>query len=112
MTWVKVGGETYNLGLLLKFVERTGQREVGAIPDVVAPEPVFDEFRFVELVFVDGTRVELDGPQTEAFLRHVRSDGPPLDLDRVDAEVLGRVIVRDSEGGDVILPQEGWTPRP
>jgi hypothetical protein len=104
---LKVRDGFYNLDYLVKFVEHVGQREVGALrEDTGSPRPIFDEFRYVELFFLDGSRVALDAAQTEAFRRAVVDRGPVLDLDRVDEEALGRVLVRDSEAGDVIMPRE------
>lgn len=109
MNLVTVKGQTYNLDHLVRYISHTGQRESGVTEGPDGPRPVFGEYRFLELVFADGSRVELDGIQSEALLRHLASEGPALDLDQVDEEVLGHVVVRDSESGDVILPSEDET---
>ena len=111
MNLAKIGGETYNLDLLLKYVEHVGQREVGTGGDPMHPEPAFGDFRYVSLHFLDGSAVTLDSPQSEAFLEHVLRR-PVLDLDRVDEQAIGLVLVHDSEGGDVILSNEPGPERP
>ncbi|MBX6312359.1 MAG: hypothetical protein IRY99_05485 [Isosphaeraceae bacterium] len=104
MNLVKVRGETYNLDFLVKYVEHTGQREAGVRGGPMQGEPIFVDFRFVELFFLDGSRVTLDAPQSEAFLARYAGGEAVLDLDRIDAEILGPVLVRDTQAGDVILP--------
>jgi hypothetical protein len=107
MNLVKVRNGFYNLDFLVKFVEHVGQSEVGTVhEDTGTPRPVFDEFRYFELFFLDGSRVELDEAQTEAFRRAVTDSGAILDLDQVDEDTLGHVLIKDSEVGDVIVPQE------
>jgi hypothetical protein len=107
MKLVKIRDEFYNLDHLVRFVEHVGQSEVGTVgEDTRSPRPVFDEFRYVELFFLDGSRVELDEAQTDAFRRVITDRGVILDLDQVDEDALGHVLVKDSEAGDVIVPPE------
>jgi hypothetical protein len=107
MNLVKVRNGFYNLAYLVKFIEHVGQSEVGtASEDTRALQPIFDEFRYFELFFLDGSRVELDEAQTEAFRRAVTDGSAILDLDQVDEDTLGHVLVTDSEAGDVIVSQE------
>jgi hypothetical protein len=106
MRWVKIGGSTYNLDTLIRYEQHIGEREVGSRGGIMNPEPIFREFRFVALHFLDHTSVELDGPQTEAFLRCIGADGGVLDLDKVDEDVVGHVFVKGSEAGDIIMSEE------
>lgn len=106
MNLVTIKGQTYNLDHLVRYVPHMGQREVGVTGSPRDPRPIFGDYRYLELVFVDGSRAELDGIQSDALLRHLAAQGPALDLDLVDEAVLGHVVVRDSESGDVILPSE------
>lgn len=106
MLFLTVHGQTHNLAYLLRYVLHEGQREIGATGSLVDPEPIFGPFRYAELIFRDGTRITLDGPQTEAFLKEMRRRGHFVDLDAVDEKALGHVIVHDTdEGGDIILPR-------
>jgi hypothetical protein len=104
MNLVTIQGRTYNLDLMVRYEARVGTREVG-VEEGVAEEgrPIFGEYRYLELVFADGSKVELDGVQSEALLRRLGAQGPPLDLDAVDEAALGHVVVRDTEIGDVVL---------
>ncbi len=105
MNLVTIKGQTYNLDHLVRYIPHMGQREVGVTEEgLTDPRPIFGEYRYLELVFVDGSRVELDGIQSDVLLRHLAAQGPALDLDLVDEAVLGHVVVRNSESGDVILP--------
>ncbi len=106
MNLVTIKGQTYNLDHMVRYISHMGQREVGVTQGPGEPRPIFGDYRYLELVFVDGARVELDGIQSDALLRHLAAQGPALDLDLVDEAVLGHVLVRDSESGDVILPSE------
>jgi hypothetical protein len=107
MTLITVGGTTYNLHQLVRFVSHTGQREIGATSSVLNPEPIFGEFRFVELFFSDGARAELDEAQTRAFDAWLAERSQRLDLDMVEEAILGHVVVHDTdEGGDIILPPD------
>ena len=100
-------GQTYNLAQLVRYSLRTGQREVGAKTNRLDPLPLFAEFRFAELFFSDGSKVELDGVQTEAFLKYLEKQSERLDLDQVETRAVGRVLVHDTaEGGDIVLPPE------
>lgn len=111
MTLVTVGGTTYNLDLLVRFVTHKGQREIGATDSLVDPQPIFGEFEFVELFFSDGARVELGEAQTRAFLAWIARRSMVIDLDSVDEAVVGHIVVHDTEeGGDVILAREEQTP--
>ena len=105
MRLVTTRGQTYNLAHLVRYLTRIGTREVGATEHVRAEaEPVFGEFRYLELFFSDGSRVELDGIQSSALLRYLKRHAHVLDLDQIDEDVLGHVLVHDTEAGDVILP--------
>lgn len=107
MMFVTVGGITYNLAQLVKFKTHIGQREVGATESVVDPQPIFGDFQYLELVFSDGAKVELDEAQTRAFLPFLRNRAPLLDLDKVEEAILGEVLVHGTEeGGDIILARE------
>jgi hypothetical protein len=107
MNLVKIGNAYYNLHYLVKYVEHVGQSEVGTIDeDPLGPRPAFDDFRYYELFFLDGRQVTLDEAQTEAFRRFVTAKGSTLDLDQVDEDTLGHVLVRDTESGDVIVSPE------
>ncbi len=106
MNLVTIKGETYNLDLLVKYITHVGTREVGTTGEIVDPKAIFGEYRYLELVFADGSRVELDAVQSSALMRRLASEGPVLDLDQVDEAALGHVLVRDTEGGDIILPDE------
>jgi hypothetical protein len=108
MILLTVQGQTYNLDYLVKFVTHTGQREAGTA-GLVDPEPVFEDYRYVELVFADGVRVTLDDAQTRAFLTFLRRRSYNVDLDRVEEAAIGHVVVHDTaEGGDIIFqtPEE------
>lgn len=103
MILLTVQGQTYNLDYLVKFVTHTGQRDIGGT-GVTEPEPVFEPFRYVELIFADGVHVTLDDVQTEAFLTYMRRRSFTIDLDRVEEAAIGHVVVHDTvEGGDIIL---------
>lgn len=106
MNLVTIKGETYNLDLLVKYITHVGTREVGTTEEIVDPRAIFGEYRYVELVFADGSRVELDAVQSSALLQRLAAGGPALDLDRLDESALGHVVVHDTEGGDIILPDE------
>jgi hypothetical protein len=107
MTFVTVNGQTYNLRHLVKYVSHVGQREVGVTESVVEPQPIFGEFRYIELFFSDGTSIALDGIQTDAFLNCLAGWSKTLDLDRIEEAALGHVVVHDTdEGGDIILPED------
>src|SRR5215213_5211191 len=107
MKLMKIHNTFYNLGYLVKYVEHVGQREVGTNEDdPLNPSPQFDDFPYFELFFLDGSRVTLDQEQTEAFLRIAVEGSSTLDLDRVDEELLGAVLVKDPVSGDVIVPPE------
>ncbi len=113
MIFVTVQGQTYNLGQLVRYVTHIGQRSVSATSDIVDPEPIFGDFRYVELHFSDGAHVALDEAQTRAFLALIAQRGSHLDLDKIDSEVLGTVLVHDTEeGGDIILPRDEPEPLP
>jgi hypothetical protein len=106
MTFVTVNGQTHNLQHLLRYITHLGQREVGVSESVVDPQPIFGEFRYVELVFTDGAQVTLDAVQSEAFLKFLAGRSQRLDLDSIEEAALGHVVVRDTdEGGDIILPE-------
>lgn len=107
MMFVTVQGQTFQLSHLVKYVTHIGQREIGVTESVRNPEPIFGDFRYVELFFVDGSVVQLDGVQTEAFLSFLEGRALVLDLDRVDESALGHIVVHDTaEGGDIILPDQ------
>lgn len=105
MNLVTIQGQTYNLDQLVRYITHVGSREVGATEEIVDPKPIFGEYRYLELVFSDGSRVELDGVQSAALLRHLAASGTTLDLDQVDEAALGHVLVHDTESGDVVLPE-------
>jgi hypothetical protein len=105
MFFLTVQGQTYNLDHLVRFVTHTGRRQVGTDESLTDPEPIFEDFRYVELIFSDGTSISLDGPQTEAFLNFLARRSQVLDLDKVEEATVGHIVVRDTEeGGDIILP--------
>lgn len=106
MNLVTIKGQTYNLDLLVRYIPHLGQREVGVTDGPGEPRPIFGEYRYLELVFSDGSRVELDAIQSDALLRHLAAQGPALDLDLVDEAILGRAVVRNSESGDVYMPSQ------
>lgn len=110
MRLVTTRGQTYNLAHLVRYQTHVGTREVGVTEHVRAEsEPVFGEYRYLELFFADGSRVELDGIQSAALLRYLKRHAHTLDLDRIDEEALGHVLVHDTEAGDVILPSTAET---
>lgn len=107
MKLVKIHNTSYNLDYLVKYVEHVGQHEVGTNEeDPLNPRPAFEDFSYFELIFVDGSRVTLDEAQTEAFRLNVEEFTTTLDLDRVDEELLGSILVKDSESGDIIVSPE------
>ncbi len=106
MNFVTIKGQTYNLDQLVRYLSHVGSREIGATGEIVNPRPIFGEYRYVELIFADGSRVELDGIQSAALLRHLASLGPTLDLDQIDETALGHVLVHNTDVGDVILADE------
>jgi hypothetical protein len=111
MLALTVRGQTYLLSHLVRYATHTGQREVGTSGAVRDPEPLFAEFRFVELHFADGSAVTLDGPQTEAFFAFLGRHARTLNLDHVEEQTLGHVVVHGTdEGGDVVLDQPPSTP--
>lgn len=100
-----IQAQTYNLDHLVRYISHTGSREVGATEHVrTEAEPIFAAYRYLELFFSDGSRVTLDGIQSQALLRVLSRSAQLLDLDQIDEAVLGPVLVHDTEGGDVILP--------
>lgn len=107
MLLITVKGQTYHLSQLVRYATHVGQRGVGATTDLVEPEPIFGDFQFLELFFSDGSHVDLDEVQSRAFLKFVVQRATMLDLDKVDEESLGTILVHDTEeGGDIILPAE------
>ncbi len=110
MILVTIKGETYNLDQMVKYITHVGQREIGATESLINPVPVFGEFRFLELVFADGSHVELDGIQSEALLAFLETRSHQIDLDQIDEKVLGHVVVHNSEVGDLVLAEEEETP--
>ncbi|GIW86000.1 MAG: hypothetical protein KatS3mg108_0324 [Isosphaeraceae bacterium] len=108
MILLTIQGQTYNLDYLVKYRVHTGQREV-ATSGLVDPEPVFEDYRYIELVFADGVCITLDDVQTKAFLNFLRRRSYTLDLDRIDEIAFGPVVVHDTvEGGNIIFqtPEE------
>jgi hypothetical protein len=91
---------------LVKYVEHVGQRRSGRSTRIAGPPAGLRRLPFFELFFLDGRQVTLDAAQTEAFRRFVDAKGSTLDLDQVDEDALGHVLVRDSESGDVIVSPE------
>jgi hypothetical protein len=107
MNLVTIKGQTYNLDQMVRYIHRVGSREVGVAPEIAHEgRPIFGEYRYVELVFADGSRVELDAIQTAALLRHLEALAPALDLDAIDEAALGHVLVHNTEVGDVILGED------
>jgi hypothetical protein len=105
MQLLTVQGQTFNLAHLVRYTLHVGQREVGAGAGGIDPVPLFADFRYAELFFVDGSRILLQGPQTEAFLVQIERSAEQLDLDRVEAQTVGNVVVHGTdEGGDIVLP--------
>ena len=107
MQLLTVQSQTYHLAQLVRYRLHTGQREVGAKTNRLEPLPLFADFQFAELLFSDGSRVELVGAQTEAFLKHLEKFANRLDLDQVETRAVGTVLVHDTaEGGDIVIPRE------
>lgn len=106
MLFVTVQNKSYNLAHLIYYESLIGQSEVGATATVVVePEPVFGDFRYVQLVFSTGERVSLDAPQSEAFLAFIGTRSTRLDLDFIEQSTVGTILVHDTEeGGDIFLP--------
>ncbi len=102
---VTIRGQSYNLDHLVRYATHTGSREIGSTGHIAEDaEPVFGIFRYLELFFSDGSRVTLDGPQSQALLAFLDRFAERLDLDQIEEAALGRVLVHDTEAGDVILP--------
>ena len=105
MQLLTVQGQTFNLAQLVRYTLHIGQREVGTTPNGINPVPVFADFRYAELLFTDGSRIQLQAEQTEAFLVHIERHAERLDLDRVETQSVGKVVVHGTaEGGDIVLP--------
>ncbi len=108
MILLTVQGQTYNLDYLVKYVFHTGESEVTP-PGPADDEPSFKTYRYIELLFADGTNIALDKIQTEAFLTYIARRSLTLDLDRIDELAVGHVVVHGTdEGGDIIFqtPEE------
>jgi hypothetical protein len=105
MQLLTVQGKTFNLAHLVNYTLHVGQREVGTTSSGINPVPVFADFRYAELVFTDGSLILLQAEQTEAFLAHVARHAFRLDLDQIEAQSVGNVVVHGTvEGGDIVLP--------
>ncbi len=107
MRLLTVQGQTFNLAHLVRYTLQTSQSEVGSRADRLDPLPLFADLTFARLYFSEGLSVQLEEVQTQAFLAFIKKNSETLDLDRVETQAVGTVLVHNTaEGGDIVLPTE------